>query len=237
MNQDMQLQTQAESTINVPVVCKINNQNNYDIQVGNGKKLELVRDVDFGKIPGTKSPSLFKSGAERILFALGVESEYTVEQAIEEYTDNPFFFYRVKCSLYKQTPDGRIHITDGMGSANTNERQCGSGNKFDMANSRLKMAKKRAMVDATLMIGQLSNAFTQDVEDDNFMGGAQTIISDDAPITTKQITRLFAAGTRAGKTKEEVKKDVNSLGFKSTKEITQKDYENVFQKVSGNNVD
>lgn len=36
---------------------------------------------------------------------------------------------------------------------------------FSMKNTVLKMAKKRAQVDATLTIASLSNVFTQDVED------------------------------------------------------------------------
>jgi hypothetical protein len=37
--------------------------------------------------------------------------------------------------------------------------------KFTIANTVLKMAKKRAMVDAVLIVASLSNIFTQDMED------------------------------------------------------------------------
>lgn len=202
----------------------------YSVNI-NGTALPLKRDIDFGRIPGTSKPCLYKSGAERILMAYGIDAQYTVESAIEDWqSETPFFFYRVKCACYKQIGDEIYHITDGMGSANSNERQCGRAAKWDVANARLKIARKRAMTDAVLSIGQLSNAFSQDIENEEFMKGAETItnvLGDDDPISAKQRTRIYALATAAGISTKEAKKMIADAGFESASLITQKDYDKV----------
>ena len=208
---------------------------NYTVRINGQPAVSLVRDVDFGVIPGTNKPTLFKSGAERILFQMGICSRYTVEKAIEDYGDDPFFFYRVKCSLFRVINGEEVHITDGMGSANSNERQCGRASKFDLANSRLKIAKKRAMVDACLLVGQLSNSFAQDIENEDFVGESAKIevLDENAPITAKQAKRIYAIAGANGISQTEAKVILKTAGFESSKDIKQKDYDSVcelFQK-------
>ena len=216
-------------TTTVPAVVNVVGDD-YSVNIGN-TALVLKREIDFGRIPGTSKPCLYKSGAERILMAYGIDAQYTVESAIEEWQgDAPFFFYRVKCACYKKIGDEVYHITDGMGSANSNERQCGRAAKWDVANARLKIAKKRAMVDAVLALGQLSNAFAQDIENDDFMKGAESItnvLGDDDPISAKQRTRIYALATAAGISTKEAKKMIADAGFESASLITQKDYDRV----------
>ena len=199
---------------------------NYHVKI-NDKLLLLQRDVDFGKIEGTKSPCLFKAGAERILWAYGVSTKAVVEQAIEDYqSENPFFFYRVRIECYH----GDLLLTVGYGSANSREKSCGRMSPFDAANARLKMARKRAMVDAALMVGQLSSVFTQDIENEDFMQKAEKIrdvLGADDPITPKQIKRIYALAAVAGVSQAEAKKIIQGAGFASTHDITQKDYDEV----------
>lgn len=215
-----------------PAVAKPNGLN-YEVDIGNGTKLELIRDVDFGVIPGTKSPSLMKSGAERILFAMGICSRYTVEQAIERVDgEAPFFYFRVKCSLFKVINGVEYHITDGMGSANSAERQCGTASGFDTANSRLKMAKKRAMVDACLLVGQLSSAFTQDIENEAFMARGSVdsladIPKDDERITSKRAQRIYALAAANGLSTNKAKKILSAEGYNSALEVLNKDYDRI----------
>ena len=57
-------------------------------------------------------------------------------------------------------------IEEGLGEANTLEAQNANKNAFTLKNTVLKMAKKRALVDAALAIGRLSDLFTQDIDDD-----------------------------------------------------------------------
>ena len=52
-----------------------------------------------------------------------------------------------------------------MGAANTRETKYRSRDAYTLDNTVLKMGKKRALVDATLMVGSLSDIFTQDLED------------------------------------------------------------------------
>ena len=54
----------------------------------------LVRDHDFGVIPGTARPSLWKPGAEKICKLLSLSGSYKVEDKIEDW-DRGFFTYRI----------------------------------------------------------------------------------------------------------------------------------------------
>lgn len=127
-------------------------------------KNTLKEGHDYGVVPGTGSkPTLFKPGAEKILMLLSLSSEYELIEKVLDY-EKGFFAFTVKCMIYR---DGR-KITEGMGHANTRERRYTSGKQQDaytLANTVLKMAKKRAQVDAVLTVASLSEIFTQDLED------------------------------------------------------------------------
>lgn len=124
----------------------------------------LVKKQDYGVIPGTGKPTLLKPGAEKILMLMGVASEYEIIEKIEDY-EKGFFAYTIRCTLLKND----VKITEGLGSCNTKEKRYRNQDVFMIVNTVLKMAKKRAQVDATLTIASLSNVFTQDIEDmDNF---------------------------------------------------------------------
>lgn len=115
---------------------------------------------DFGVIPGTQKPTLLKPGAEKIQMLFGVTSEYEEIERIQDY-DKGFFAYTIKCTL---SQNGK-KITEGMGHCNTKEKKYIKQDPFTLANTCLKMAKKRAQIDATLTIASLSEVFTQDIED------------------------------------------------------------------------
>ena len=207
---------------------------NYKVTIGD-KQLLLRRNIDFGKVPKAKVPSLYKSGAERILMAYGVESRYVLEKAVEEFGDadhTPLFFYRFKCELYK---NGQ-HITDGYGSANSNESSCGRAVKADLANSVLKKSKKRAMVDACLMLAQLSGAFTADLEDStldmaDFQEVAKAVVRPDDKISAKQVKRLYTLCTQNSVDSETAAKIIADAGYGSAREIKQKDYDEICNKI------
>ena len=191
----------------------------------------LERDVDFGVIPGTKSPSLFKSGAEKVCMAYGLLQHFTTESKIEQYDKSGcFFYYLVKCELVKIANDGKEYIfTTGYGAANTAEKRNGrNANTPEAINTCVKMAEKRALVAAALHISGLSDMFTQDIEDENFMRKANdTLLGENDPITKPQLVRLFAIAGKNGYKKPQVQQMVADAGFKSAQEITQKDYEKV----------
>lgn len=210
------------------VVTPIKRSANYNVNVC-GREIEIKRDVDFGKIPGTKTPVLYKAGAERIVWAYGIETHYELESAIEDY-ENGFFFYRFRCEFWKNG----MHITDGYGSSNSRERKNGSASGFDVANTCLKIAKKRALVDGAILVGQLSGMFTQDMENENFTDSASVYFSKkpEEPITAKQVTFFYAAAGRAGLSKNSAKAFLESHGYKSAKEILSKDFDKLIEDIS-----
>ncbi len=159
----------------------------------------MVKDQDYGVIPGTTKPTLLKPGAEKIVKLLGLADEYEILDRQEDW-NKPFFRYLLQCNL-RHLATGTI-ISQGFGECNSmeskyhyrwigerdlpegidktklvsQERRSKTGGHwtvyrfdnediFSQVNTILKMAKKRALVDAALSAGRLSNVFTQDLED------------------------------------------------------------------------
>ena len=154
---------------------------------------QLKQNHDFGVIPGTPKPTLLKPGAEKILMLLGLRSEFDIADSTRDF-DKGFFQYQVKARLYR----GDMLITEGLGAANNRERRYLKQDPFTVDNTVLKMAKKRALVDAALLVGSLSDIFTQDLEDMDLSGkkvstrkpGPAT--DQDGGITKPQAKRMFA---------------------------------------------
>ena len=123
----------------------------------------LIAGVDYGIIPNCKKPTLLKSGAEKILNYLGLIARTEISNRVEDYNIG-FFSYEAKVYLidYNGVVKG-----EGIGITNTREGKYAKSSGYAMQNTVLKMAKKRALVDAALNVGNLSARFTQDVEDMN----------------------------------------------------------------------
>lgn len=115
---------------------------------------------DIGIIPGTNKPTLLKPGAEKIVMMMGLSSRYEIMDKVEDY-DKGFFSYNVKCVLSRNDYD----ICEGVGNCNSRESKYVKADPYSIANTILKMAKKRAYVDAALSVASLSDIFTQDLED------------------------------------------------------------------------
>ena len=163
-----------------------------------GKVAKLKRDVDFGVIPGTKQPSLYKAGAQKIANAFGLLQRFVVENAIENIGENTVFFYRIRCDLIKIAQDGTEYIfATGHGSANTMERRNGRSSPWDSANATLKMAEKRALTAAVLSVSGLSDMFTQDMENEDFVGMEVKMSSAEDPITSAQRKYIFSLANSA----------------------------------------
>lgn len=129
---------------------------------------------DYGIIKGTKIPTLFKAGAEKISAAFGSFPVYEiVDKEIDHDRQNEFSnkwgsqssigFYRYVVSCTITTRNGE-KLGSSIGSCSTMEAKYISRPR-DMENTVLKMAQKRAFVAATLNTFGLSNSFTQDMED------------------------------------------------------------------------
>lgn len=159
----------------------------------------LIAGVDYGVIPHCNKPTLLKSGAEKILNYLGLIARTEITNRVEDYNVG-FFSYEVKVFLIDYNG---IVKGEGIGITNTREGRYAKTNGYGVQNTVLKMAKKRALVDAALNVGNLSARFTQDVEDMNIepdnVGGKnpdelkQSVkpkASAPKPATKKQITFL-----------------------------------------------
>lgn len=201
-------------------------RNNYNVTIGS-YECQLVRDVDFGKVPKAKTPSLWKSGAEKILLGYGLYYDTIITDSYKDYQKG-LFYYEVKAVAYDQ--EGRI-VRTGVGCCNTQESGFGMAGAFNSANNALKKAKKRAVVDLALTLGSLSNCFTQDLDDDNNEQRAKELLSDNDPITTKQAKRIFAIASNNEITAEKAKMLLAEWGFTSTRDITQKDYDSICEKL------
>jgi len=153
-------------------------------------KSVFVPDVHFGTIPGTSKPTLYKPGAEKILVLFRLNAK----PIIEDLSTDTAIRYRVsvmvthqatkheigwgvgecssdeekykwkKCYLeeYNGTPEDRRRLkyySEGKPAMQIRT------NPADVANTILKMAKKRALVDATLTCTAASDVFDQDLED------------------------------------------------------------------------
>lgn len=142
---------------------------------------------DYGIIPGTKKRSLFKPGAEKLqkLFQLGCRFKL-VDKVIEREANFAMFVYKAEVYLLKN-PDVIIAECDAAVSSQEvkyKERTVWKnlydkkGNKigseqikeetpiFDVMNTLMKMAQKRAMIGATILATGASEYFTQDMLDE-----------------------------------------------------------------------
>jgi hypothetical protein len=186
------------------------------VEFQNFVKEYMVAGEDYGQIPGTPKPTLYKPGADKLCELYGLSDSYKVIDRLVDF-DRGLFDYEIECQLSR---DGVV-IATGLGSCSSFEgkyrwrdskQKCpkcgketiikgkeefgggwicfakkgGCGAKFpdgdeaitsqvigqveneDIAtlkNTILKMAKKRAKVDATLAATRSSGVFTQDIND------------------------------------------------------------------------
>ena len=125
-------------------------------------KSQMVVDEDYGIIPGCSKPSLYKPGAEKLAIIYGFSPRAKIESRVEDW-EKGFFHYQVKCELVSKRT-GFI-VAEGLGACNSKEKRYRQQDAYTLNNTILKMAKKRALVDAVLTATRTSGEFTQDVED------------------------------------------------------------------------
>ena len=178
----------------------------------------LIPEEDYGTIPGTVKPTLFKPGADKLCELYGLADNFVILDKTENF-DTGLFDYNIRCELISKR--NGVLVATGLGSCNSYEsryryreskRVCprckqptiikgkneygggwlcfakkgGCGAKWpdgateiesqtigrvvnediaDLKNTILKMAKKRAKIDATLSATRSAGLFTQDMED------------------------------------------------------------------------
>ena len=128
---------------------------------------------------------------------MGLTSEYDILEKVEDY-EKEIFAYTVKCTLLKgniKVTEGlgscnskedkyrwrwvyESDLPPGVDKESLKKKVYGNTTKYrienddicSQANTILKMAKKRAQIDATLTVAALSEIFTQDIEDMDIQG-------------------------------------------------------------------
>ena len=80
----------------------------------------LVDGEDFGTIPGTPKPTLYKPGADKLCELYGLADEYEVTQRTEDF-ERGLFDYEVKCVLVRK-PE-MLLVSTGLGSCNSYEKK------------------------------------------------------------------------------------------------------------------
>lgn len=121
----------------------------------------MIPEVDYGIIPGCKKPSLYKAGAEKLADIFGFSKHVQVVNRVEDW-DKKIFHYEVKATLINKRT-GCVEA-EGVGSCNNREKKYSTQDAYNIVNTILKMAKKRAIIDAVLSATRASGIFSQDIE-------------------------------------------------------------------------
>lgn len=183
---------------------------------------------DYGIIPGTDKPTLLKPGAEKILMMMGLRSEFEIADSTRDF-EKGFFQYQVRCKLFR----GDMLITEGLGACNTRERKYIKLDPYTLDNTILKMAKKRALVDAALLVASLSDVFTQDLEDLD-LGGEKVstrkkyATDQDGTISKAQAKRMFAL---AKGDSEMVRSVLSEYGYERSDQVSKMRYDEICAKI------
>jgi hypothetical protein len=156
----------------------------------------VMRDGEhYGRLPGSRKPSLWKAGAEKLCVAFHIEASFV----IDDLSTREQFRYRAKCIGTHQLT--RIKLGEGLGACSSMEQKYrwrrAADEEFDrtpedrrrfkygynqeerrwyevkqvraehedIENTILKMACKRAHVAMTLNVTAASDIFSQDIED------------------------------------------------------------------------
>lgn len=193
----------------------------------------MTEEEDYGKIPGTNRPTLFKPGSEKILLLYGLVAVPVPEYLYGDGISEPHITVTVSTKIHVGSDTGPV-IAVGVGACSTWEKKyryragvracpdcgavgtlikkrpfpdqrqqftpgwlcfekkggCGSEfnlndkrvvdqrlgdienpDTYDLLNTILKMAKKRAQVDATLTGTAGSGQFSQDLDEDDDRSG------------------------------------------------------------------
>lgn len=145
----------------------------------------LIEEADYGVIPGTAKPSLYKPGAEKLLMAAGMGFRITKVDDEDSRTHQGVTY---RCTVYRGSQENVIAECDGYAGydesrfytslAESEAKERANATQYQRAvrewkiveykapwNSVIKMAQKRALVGATLNALAASGLFTQDMED------------------------------------------------------------------------
>lgn len=180
-------------------------------------------DGDYGIIPGTGTkPSLLKAGSEQILAMFEIAVEPVVEDLSTEdcrryrvtcrlihapsgnflgagigecSTDETKYKWKRTYSVkeYNETDSDRRKMKYSSYNGVDKEEMLVRTEPADLGNTVLKMAKKRAQIDATLTVTGASSMFTQDLEEDAD-GESKPVKTPPPPVGNVKCTECNAIG-------------------------------------------
>ena len=141
----------------------------------------LQEGTDYGKLPGTTKPCMFKSGGEILAKYFGLTTSSRLMQRIVE-RDPAYIEYSFATDVYYTG----TKVADGSGSCNSMEpkyafrydhgvqREATDNEIFGLQNTIMKMAIKRSYIDAILRATGASRIFTQDLDDMDLPSGERS---------------------------------------------------------------
>lgn len=213
----------------------------------------MLKGTHYGSVPGCgKKDVLLKPGADLLAMTFRLVPQFKVERTDLENGHREF---DVTCSMFN--PSGEL-LGQGVGSASTMEKKYryrweGEGESrhktenediADVYNTVLKIAKKRAHIDATLTVTGAADIFTQDlIEDDDEhkpeIKPPQSKSAQQQPapadgdanlITEKQRNRLFAIAHTSNVSEEDLRKHLKEVyKLDHSKDIRKSWYDSICQ--------
>lgn len=240
----------------------------------------MKRDTHFGVIPGCQKPTLYKPGAEVIIALfklstdpiidnLSADGEIRYQVKVNITTREGVFVgsgigecssgeekYMWRKAVSEKEFENTDEIMKRVKYKPTFEINQVRVNPSDLANTILKMAKKRALIDAVLTATGASDIFTQDIQDlpDGYVNGEEQptdtptppdsapqepTSSEESPspqrtgrvISDPQRKRLYAICMNAGMEKDDFKGWLkHNFAYESSTDIQRDDYEKICEK-------
>lgn len=151
----------------------------------------MTPGIDYGIVSGVNKPTLLKPGAEKLCDAFGFSKRVEVTNRLEDWYRG-VFHYEVKVTLICKR-SGLIEA-EGIGCCNSKETAYTDQAGHDIVNTIVKMAKKRALIDAVLSSTRSSDLFTQDIEEMEWLWskGTKGSTNPTVPVTRKQLSFIFS---------------------------------------------
>lgn len=245
-------------------------------------KSVMKKDVHYGVVPGCGAkPTLLKPGAEKIMATFKLSADPVVDDLSQE--DVIRFRITVKLSTFAgifvgsgigecssneekfkwrkaigkefdETPEDRRRKKWRKGSNGEYQEEQIRTNPADLANTILKMAKKRALIDAVLTATAASDIFNQDIEDlpegmvqeqpaplngkpdvdipqEVKVEPVKPTTTESGPVISEpQVKRLYAISKGSGYTDQDVKGYLmDNYGIDSTRLIQKEWYEEIVE--------
>lgn len=210
----------------------------------------MKEDVHFGRIPGTDKPTLYKQGAEVLCLAFKIAPRYRIEDLSTDDTarfrvtcegvhsptgtfmgeglgecsgaEEKYRWRKAVCQEeFEATPEGLRRIKFGRKQGGHYTVSQVRVEAADVANTILKMAKKRALIDMVLTVTAAGDMFSQDLED--LDATLREHLTEDEQQAAAQLTRdEWVSKAAAARSADELTK-VMKTGVKVFQDTKDKD--------------